>query len=122
MKNIIYEKFSLSGKVIVLTGSAGRIGSRFSEILSAAGANVILVDIDNEKNKKLERSLKQKYHVKPFAVNCDITIASEVKELVKKTLKKYKKIDGLINNAHFVPREHAQKDAPFESYPLWLFY
>lgn len=121
MKNIIYEKFSLSGKVIVLTGSAGRVGSRFSEVLSAAGANVVLVDIDMERNTKLEKSLKQKYHVEPFAVNCDISVPNQVKELVKRILQKYKKIDGLINNAHFVPREHPQKNAPFESYPFELW-
>ena len=91
MKDIIYEKFSLSGKVIVLTGSAGRVGSRFSEVLSAAGANVVLVDIDSKTNKKLEKSLKLKYSVKPFAVNCDITVSSEVKKLVKKILQKYLK-------------------------------
>jgi len=121
LKNIIYEKFSLSRKVIVLTGSAGRVGSRFSEVLSAAGANVVLVDIDSEKNVKLEKSLKQKYSVEPYAINCDITVLDDVKKLVKKILQKYKKIDGLINNAHFVPREHPQKDAPFESYPFELW-
>jgi len=30
------KKFSLKNKTIVLTGSAGRVGSRFSEILSEA--------------------------------------------------------------------------------------
>jgi len=35
--------FDLRNKTIVLTGSAGRVGSRFSEILSKAGANLILV-------------------------------------------------------------------------------
>jgi len=117
----ILEKFSLDGKVIVLTGSAGRIGSRFSEVLSSAGANIILVDIDEKKNKILEKKLKQKYHVKPLAINCNITVQNEVKELVKIILQKYKKIDGLINNAHFVPREHPKKDAPFESYPFELW-
>jgi NAD(P)-dependent dehydrogenase (short-subunit alcohol dehydrogenase family) len=119
--NDIFEKFSLSGKVIVLTGSAGRVGSRFSDVLSEAGANVILVDIDDAKNKKLEKRLMKKYHVKPYAINCDITVESEVKDLVKKILQKYKKIDGLINNAHFAPREHPKKDAPFESYPFELW-
>ena len=34
--------FDLKNKTIVLTGSAGRVGSQFSEILSEAGANLIL--------------------------------------------------------------------------------
>ena len=121
MKDIIHEKFSLAGKVIVLTGSAGRVGSRFAEVLSAAGANVVLVDIDERRNSKLEKNLKQKYNAKPLAINCNISEPNEVKKLTKKILQEYKKIDGLINNAHFVPREHPQKDASFESYPFELW-
>ena len=36
-------------------------------------------------------------------------------------LKKYSKIDVLINNAHIVPRSDSRKDSPFESYPLDLW-
>ena len=41
-------------KIIVLTGSAGFLGPQYADFLSDAGANVILVDIDDTKNKKLE--------------------------------------------------------------------
>lgn len=107
--------------MVILTGSAGRLGSRFAHILSAVGANVVLVDIEDKKNKKLKTTLTQKYKTQPSAFNTDITNESEVKKLKKDVLKKYKKVDVLINNAHFVPRKHPMVDTPFEKYPLELW-
>jgi len=119
--NFINKLFSLENKTIILTGSAGRLGSRFAHVLSAAGANVILVDIDSKKNKKLEADLIEKYKTHPTSFDVNITNEEEVEEVVKKVLAKYKKIDVLINNAHFVPRDHPKRDAPFENYPLDLW-
>lgn len=117
-----FEKlFNLKNKTVVLTGSAGRLGSRFSHILSNCGANVILVDIDQSKNKKLERELIRKYKTNPMAFSVDISDQNEIKEMIKKITSKYPKIDVLINNAHFIPRENEKRDAPFEKYPLDLW-
>ena len=44
--------FRLDGKTVVLTGAAGRLGSRFAHILCESGANVILVDKDAKKKFK----------------------------------------------------------------------
>ena len=81
-KNIISQIFSLKHKVVVLTGSAGRLGTRYAHVLSDAGANVVLVDKIENKNKTLEKKIRKKYHTRPFAVNLDITIESDVKKLV----------------------------------------
>ena len=49
--------FSLKDKVVILTGSGGRLGSRFAEILSDAGANLVLVDIDEKSNLIIKKKL-----------------------------------------------------------------
>jgi NAD(P)-dependent dehydrogenase (short-subunit alcohol dehydrogenase family) len=115
------DLFNLKNKTVVLTGSAGRVGTRFAHVLSDAGANVILVDIDKSTNKKLEQELISQYKTKPSAFCVDISKQKEVKQLVKKIISKYTKIDVLVNNAHFVPRTHSKRDAPFEEYPLALW-
>ena len=130
--NTINKLFNLKDKTVILTGSAGRLGSQFAHVLTDAGANVVLVDIDEQKNSELEKSIIEKYwsddnHSHPFLTTnpmlstTDITNESEVKKMVEATLKKYGKIDVLVNNAHFVPREHPKRDAPFEEYPLELW-
>jgi len=113
--------FDIKGKTIVLTGSAGRVGSRFAHTLSNAGANVVLVDKETKKNLKLESEIIKKYKTKVIAQNIDINDSMQVEKLVEFVLKKYKKIDVLINNAHFVPRNHPKRDAPFEKIPVELW-
>ena len=61
--NPISKLFNVKDWNIVITGSAGTLGSQYSTILSQAGANVILVDITNE-NKKFEQKLKKLYKTK----------------------------------------------------------
>ena len=130
--NTINKLFNLKDKTVILTGSAGRLGSQFAHVLTDAGANVVLVDIDEQKNSELEKSIIEKYwsddnHSHPFLTTnpmlstTDIANESEVKKMVEVTLKKYGKIDVLVNNAHFVPREDPKRDAPFEEYPLELW-
>ena len=105
--------FDLKNKTIVLTGSAGRVGSRFSEILSKAGANLILIDNDIKKNEKLFKKIKKQYKTNCLISNIDITDAGKIDNLVRMILKKYSKIDVLINNAHFVPMDDPNLNDPF---------
>ena len=119
--DFVSNLFSLENQAVILTGSAGRMGTRFAHVLSAAGANVILVDIDDENNKKLEHELKRKYHTKPIAFNVDITNQKDIVKMNSRILTEYGKIDVLINNAHFSPRDHPFRDAPFEKFPLDLW-
>ncbi len=117
----INKLFNLKNKTAVLTGSAGRLGTRFAHVLSAAGADVVLVDVEKINNKKLEKELIAKYGTNPISLQIDISEASDIKKLIKKISTNYKKVDILINNAHFVPRDHPKRDAPFEEYPLELW-
>ena len=73
--------FDIKGKTIVLTGSAGRVGSRFAHILSNAGANVILVDKETKKNIKLESEIIKKYKTKAIAQNININDSIQVEKI-----------------------------------------
>ncbi len=84
MKKNIIDKFRLDDKVVILTGSAGRIGQRFSHVISDAGANVVLVDIEEKSNKKLKSELESKYNTNPSSFKIDITKKQDVKKLKKK--------------------------------------
>jgi NAD(P)-dependent dehydrogenase (short-subunit alcohol dehydrogenase family) len=122
MKNSIYKNFNLKNKTAVLTGSAGRLGNEFAHILCEAGANVILVDIDSKKNKKLEYILKKKFDNKIISCDLDISNQNSVKELKKEILAKFGRIDILINNAFFNPSiNQTQKTKKFETFPLEIW-
>ena len=115
------DTFSLSGRTAIVTGSAGRLGARFSEVLAAAGANTVLVDVQRRRNDALARDLADRYGTDPLAVHCDITEQDRVKDMVRQAEEKYGRVDVLINNAHYVPRDHPYRDAPFEEYPFDLW-
>lgn len=113
----IKKLFSLSGKVVILTGAAGLLGTQHAKALSKAGANLVLADIDYLKCKKLSDELEKKYNVETFALKVDITKKISVKNLVSKTIKKFSKIDVLINNA-MLHEGKKEWGVPFEKFPL----
>ena len=116
------DLFDLTGKVIVLIGSAGRLGENFAYTISDAGSNVILIDIDDEKNRKLQKSILKKSKTKPLAFKVDITKKDELLEVSREIVKKYGKIDGLVNNAFYSPRQNIEKSAnKFENFELGLW-
>ena len=72
-QNKISKLFDLTGRNIILTGSAGLLGSQYAYTLSEAGANVILVDLNEKENKKLEKKLIRKYKTKAKSYVLDIS-------------------------------------------------
>jgi 2-deoxy-D-gluconate 3-dehydrogenase len=115
------SSFDLSGKVAVVTGSAGLLGSGFCRTLAEAGAAVVLADNNTEANEVLAGSLvKDKFNA--IAVTTDIADPDSVKSLVTETLKRYKRLDILVNSAaldpKFDPDHEDEHTSRFENYAL----
>ena len=117
MKKTLTDSFDLTEKVIIITGGSGVLGSRYAEAVSLHGANVVIVDKNFETAKKLEKKIKQKYKTNPFAIKTDLTDKDSVKQMVQKVMKKYSKIDVLVNNAAY-PEGVKERTIPFEKTPL----
>lgn len=81
-------------KVILITGASRGIGREIA-ITLAKEKNIIIANYNKSENKAKE--LKEKYNIDIYKT--DISQETQCRELVKYTLKKYKKIDVLINNA-----------------------
>jgi len=113
--------FDMKNKVVILTGSSGRLGTEYSHILSQAGANLVLVDKNSNKNQKLKESLKKKYSSKPLTLSIDISKSKDVEDMTNAVVKKYGKIDVLINNAFYNPNQSKSSSLPFEKFPLDLW-
>jgi len=120
-KNSISNLFGMKNKTVILTGSSGRLGTEYAHILSEAGANVVLADIEIKKNKKLEANLKKLYKTKPFAYQIDMTQKSEVDKMIDFVFTNYGSIDVLINNAFYNPNRSPNSITPFEKFPLELW-
>ena len=92
----------LDGKIILLTGASGGLGSVVTPILSEAGATLIIVD----------RKLSQDVVDRRGGFAADVTNESEVTQVVTDTVKQAGRIDGLINLVGaFVPGTAVDTDA-----------
>ena len=109
--------FDVSGKTIIITGAAGMLGTEYAKGLSEKGANVVLADLDFKKCKEISLELGKKYANKTLPINLDLTKILSIKNMVKKVVKKYGKIDVLINNAAY-QGDDKLRTIPFEKLPL----
>lgn len=104
----------MNGKVAIVTGGTGFLGKEFCEILSAQGADVAVVDLNESDCKKFAEELAKKHKTKAIGVKADITKKSEVEKTVSEVVKKLGKIDILVNGAATKTKNFYES---FENYP-----
>lgn len=92
------EKILLD-QVAIVTGGARGIGKAISQVLSAAGASVVIVDINSEQAMATADELKKKFDVEAIGMQINVADGQQVEKMVKNTLDKFGKINILINNA-----------------------
>lgn len=93
------EKFSLKKKTAYVTGSAGLIGSEISRALATAGAETIMLDINESGGKSLEKELRSK-GCKASYEHFDITDLPNIDSGCRDLLNKYHRMDVWVNCAY----------------------
>jgi len=92
--------FNLKNRTIIVTGAAGLLGSKICQGLIDFGARVIMVDVDRKKIEILSKEIENNNLVNGHSFIVDSTKEDSVKFFLKKILKKFGHIDGLINVAY----------------------
>ena len=88
----------MENKVVVITGASSGIGKACAMTFAKAGASIVIAGRDAEKLKKAETDLK-KVTSDVLYITCDVGNESDSKRLIEETIKRFGKIDILINNA-----------------------
>jgi len=88
----------MKGKVAVITGGNGTLGSTFAKGLAKAGATVFILGRNAGKSRKRVNELK-KIGLTIHATTCDVLDTKSVQAAAKRILKKSGKIDILVNGA-----------------------
>lgn len=99
----IIKKFSLEGKVALVTGASYGIGFAIAKSYSQAGATIVFNDINQELVDKGIKAYAVE-GIKAHGYVCDVTDEEMVNELVKKIEKEVGVIDILVNNAGIIKR------------------
>ena len=89
----------LSGKVALVTGGSRGIGYATAKILSENGAKVIITGKDRKRLEKATLEISGS-----IGIIGDIRNTQDVKNVVSKTVEKFRKIDILVNNAGIFPK------------------
>ena len=100
----IKELFNLEGKVIIITGGGGLLGRQHVNAIAECGGTPVLLDLDDERGVRISKLINEKYNVRSHFVRCDITEENDIVGVNDVCLRKYNKIDGLINNATIDPK------------------
>lgn len=103
---------SLKGKTAIITGASRGIGRAIAESLAKEGMNLVIAARGKEALDQTAAEITKQYKVKIIGVPCDVSKQADLENLVKVSLKEFKKIDALINNAG------VSSQYPFHEQPL----
>ena len=91
--------FDLSGQVAIVTGCSTGLGVQMAKALASQGANIVVVARRQNLIEQVAKEITDEFWVETLPVVCDITDTLAVEAMVDAALKKFGRIDILINNA-----------------------
>jgi gluconate 5-dehydrogenase len=94
----IKSLLDLTGRVSVVTGGATGLGLQMATGLAEAGSNVVICSRKRENCEQAAVGI-EKLGVKALAAACDVTKPDQVEALKDATLRKFGRVDVLVNNA-----------------------
>ncbi len=100
--NNILNKFSLAGKVAIVTGATRGLGQGIAVGLASAGADIVGVgttDLSETEDKVKE--LGRRF----IGIKANLISQESIAEILQETLKAFGKVDILVNNAGIIRRE-----------------
>jgi NAD(P)-dependent dehydrogenase (short-subunit alcohol dehydrogenase family) len=117
-------KFTLKAKVVVITGCTGILGSAYTRMFAAEGAQLVIADLAEQNPTLRAQQIRDEFGVKCVGVACDVGSEADVRALFQVARVEYGRADVVLNNAA-ATGEHLMNlgrvFAPFEEYPLVIW-
>ena len=103
------DRIRLDGRVALITGGAGGIGSATARLMAARGARLVIADIAAEPARRVAASL-------PDAIPCTVDLSDErsVQAMIAAAVAHYGRLDILHNNAAALDPAMAPLDGNIE--------
>ncbi len=93
------KQFDLTGKAAIITGGSKGLGLAMAEGLASAGANVMLVNRNQEEGAEAASEISKLYGVKAISFAADITNQEKTEAMAREAMKTFGRIDIQINSA-----------------------
>ncbi|MBI5394754.1 MAG: SDR family oxidoreductase [Verrucomicrobia bacterium] len=111
----VLDQFRLDGRVAVITGGSKGLGKSIAQAFAEAGATLVLASRHRDECQAALEDLRKLTGCDGLAIACDVTKESSVRKLFDAALKKFGRVDVLVNNAGTNIRH------PIEEYPTAVF-
>ena len=93
------DRFSLAGKVAVITGATGTFGSEFCRTFAEHGADIVLAVRSREKGEALAEELRQQYGIATRVITWDALETDSIRNLAIEAEAFRGHVDVLVCNA-----------------------
>src|SRR5579859_2051996 len=115
------DLFSLKGRVAVITGGAGLLGTQHAEAIAEAGGTPVILDLAVADPAIRAKAISDRFGVPAVGVAADISDADQVAKVRDSVVQQFGRVDILINNAANNPkmeRREGQNFSRLEDFPL----
>ena len=106
---MIVDTTNMDGRVVLITGGAGGIGSATARLLAARGARVAIADIATEAARALASELPD-----GLALTLDLEQETSIETMIRETIAHFGQLDILHNNAALLGPDIARADGDIE--------
>jgi len=119
------HEFSLTDRVVLVTGAAGLIGREVCDAFAAYGASVVLTDRGATQLEEQAARLKERHAARILPVAADVTSDADVAALFEAIEREFGRLDVQVNlaaiDAKFDAAVSAVNPTRFENFPLELW-
>ncbi len=90
---------SLDGQVIIITGGGTGLGKAMGKYFSELGAKLVITSRKLDVLQKAAEEISNITKNEVFPIQCDVSDYNQVEQLLKTSVERFGKVNGLVNNA-----------------------